>query len=303
VVGNEATNSGGGTYASRNYNNTIVGNHASSGGGIGYGYSVNCIIYYNQAAAAPNSLGELSHCCTTPLALGTRNIAAPPDFVDLVGGDLRLRYGSLCIDAGTNLSDLIAVDFYRNSRPVDGVGDGVSRFDIGAHEYDRVTADSNTDGIPDGWCLEYGLNPIDPGLASGNPDNDPHTTYQEWVADTDPTDGQSFFRIDAIEAGEWVRVGCLTSSNRVYTLFASDRAAPLPNDADDPWSPVPGQEDVIGTGEWLWLQDVAPATQGYYQIEVRVPDGATRSPFLVEDPSTIRGGLESRLQNLFKQLR
>ena len=36
-----------------------------------------------------------------------------------------------------------------------------------AHEFLLATADSNGDGIPDGWAQRFGFNAIDPGLAAG----------------------------------------------------------------------------------------------------------------------------------------
>ena len=59
-------------------------------------------------------------------------------------------------------------------------------------------ADSNTDGILDSWYHGHGIDPNDPDAATKNPDNDPYTTGQEWTADTDPTDGSSWFRVMGI---------------------------------------------------------------------------------------------------------
>ena len=71
----------------------------------------------------------------------------------------------------------LAQDFDDLPRPLDGNGDATGGIDLGAHEVITENADSSGDGIPDGWSFRHGLNPLDPGLASGNPDQDPFTSY------------------------------------------------------------------------------------------------------------------------------
>ncbi len=130
------------------YNCTVVGDQ----GGIS-GTAFNSIVYYNSGG----NYGEgttLSHCCTTPLPTnGVGNITGPPLFMDVAAGDLRLREDSPCIDAGTNLvgfpitawnwetvdwvvADHVgSTDILGNTRFVDGNGDGIVAWDIGAYEF------------------------------------------------------------------------------------------------------------------------------------------------------------------------
>jgi hypothetical protein len=132
----------------------------------------------------------LQYSCTTPLpADGVGNIEGPPLFMDLAGGDFRLREDSPCIDAGTNLlgrtfsyvpgtwdpntsDEIMAVghitdptDILGNARFIDGNGDGKVAWDIGAYEfnsfkpprfniYPRLTLDGwqlNITGPPNKW--------------------------------------------------------------------------------------------------------------------------------------------------------
>ena len=207
------------------------------------------------------------------LMWGSGNMDLDPQFVGLATNNYRLRGISPCVDAGTNVSFIapnfnigITNDFDGLPRPLDGNGDGVAGFDIGAHEFLLATADSNSDGIPDGWTWQYGLNPVDTSVAATNPDNDPYPTFQEWVADTDPTNALSFFRIAAISGGPPVSVEFLSSSNRHYTLLGSTNLDVIPA-----WTNVPGQVNVTGSGSIDTLNDTNAAPLRFYKVEVKVP--------------------------------
>jgi hypothetical protein len=193
---------------------------------------------------------------------GPGMINADPLLVNVASTNFHLRAGSPCIDAGTNLSLLISNDLEFVPRPLDGTGDGSAGFDIGAHEFLLPSADSNNDGIPDGWTWSFRLNPADPNTGAGNPDDDPHTTFQEWIADTDPTNAQSHLRIQTMRAGE---VSFLSSSNRQYTLFHNTKNYyPV-------WNPVLGQQSIRGTGGLQTLSGPGGEPQRIYRVEVSIP--------------------------------
>jgi hypothetical protein len=192
---------------------------------------------------------------------GPGNINADPLLVNIAATNFHLRAGSPCIDAGTNLSLLVSNDLEFIPRPLDGTGDGSTGFDIGAHEFLLATADSNNDGIPDGWTWGFGLNPADPNVGSGNPDADPHTTFQEWVADTNPTNASAYFRIASIASATSNTVHFLSSSNRTYTL---QHSLQLPA----AWSSISSQ---AGKGGMDSLSHSNDAAQGFYRIRVNVP--------------------------------
>ncbi|PYT20824.1 MAG: hypothetical protein DMG58_33290 [Acidobacteria bacterium] len=91
------------------------------------------------------------------------NITTDPLFTDAANGNFHVRPGSPVIDAGT--SDLAPVaDLNGNPRPVDGNGDGVAAFDLGAYESPAVTLaavkTNNAGGnvaFPNPWTWSIGV--------------------------------------------------------------------------------------------------------------------------------------------------
>jgi hypothetical protein len=263
LSGNLANNFGGGAYSSTLYNCTVAGNSAVTGGGGVYSCTLsNSIVYFNtvnNGSSTSNWLGgTLRWCCTAPLPGGPGNITGDPLFMNLAAGDLRLHFGSPCIDTGTNLSAFITNDIAGNPRPLDGDGDGVAKFDMGAYEFDLLS----TVGI--NWLISHGLNPNDPFVFTHDPDGDGFTTLQEWVADTDPTNANSFFEITAISNLPPVTVYFQSSSNRIYTLQSSTNLL-------TGWTPVPGQASMPGNGGLMGLTDINSASQQFYRVSVEIP--------------------------------
>ncbi len=150
---NLATNSisaygnGAGAYLATLVNCTVTGNSATGvGGGLYGGIAFNSVIYFNSASGGANWTNNpyMYYCCTAPNPFyGTGNITNDPDFVDAAGGDFQLKCGSPCIDEGsTNCFSPIGIIFAPTNdirgvtRPLDGNGDGIAQFDMGAYEYD-----------------------------------------------------------------------------------------------------------------------------------------------------------------------
>ncbi len=82
------------------------------------------------------NMTEMNHYWTPPLPTnGVAHITNALRFVDDAGRNLPLQSNSLCIDASTNLTAFSTTDLDDLPRPLDGNGDGVVRFDMGAYEF------------------------------------------------------------------------------------------------------------------------------------------------------------------------
>jgi hypothetical protein len=256
LTGNSVDVFGGGAYISTLNNCTLTGNWAGQGGGAYDSTLKNCILYYNTAdpaSAANHRYGTLDYCCTTPFPWGVGNFTAAPLFVDYAGGNLRLQSNSPCINAGLNAYAPGETDLDGRPRIVGGTAD------MGAYEYQGAGM-----GEFIGWLQQHGL-PTDGSADFTDPDGDRLNNWQEWLADTDPTNALSVLRIESIAAGPPVTVQFTSSSNRFYSLLGcTNLTAPV-------WMDVPGQTDVPGSGGLQALRDTNAAPPRFYRVGVRVP--------------------------------
>ncbi|UCF44435.1 MAG: right-handed parallel beta-helix repeat-containing protein, partial [Planctomycetota bacterium] len=146
---NTAANYGGGMSNGQNSNTMVTncifhGNEATTNGGGMYNYDnsnpilTNCILWGNVNGQIAGNWGTVNYSClqgSLPPS-GTGNIDADPLFVDAGGGNLRVKVGSPCVDAGDNNSVPAGVttDLDGNPRVVDGDWNGTDIVDMGAYE-------------------------------------------------------------------------------------------------------------------------------------------------------------------------
>lgn len=209
VYGNTTDDKGGGVYAKNGgtvEHVTCAGNTAAHGGGL-YGQQVTVgrsIIVGNQAPNGSNIVNATSwtylSSCVQPLQTGSGNLDDDPLLADVPAGNLQLLPSSPCIDAGTG--GTLARDFVGRPRPLDGDDDGTAVPDIGAYEFLADEADTDHDGLPDGWEDDHDLDPTDAtGEHGGNgdPDTDGLNNTGEFGADTLPRDANSRFQLTWVE--------------------------------------------------------------------------------------------------------
>jgi parallel beta-helix repeat protein len=275
---------GGGACGDNLENCTVVNNFATNnyGGCCDAGLfgaiatNWNSIVYYNNVGTAHAQTnyygaGYCYNCCMFPIPMGAGCITNAPLFVNLAGGDFHLHFGSPCIDAGadplhpphypappTQNPLFITNDIAGTPRPLDGNGDGVAAYDIGAYEFNLMAT------VGTNWLLSYGLDPTDPLVFTRDPANNGFTVLQDWIADINPTNANSAFRISGVSNLPPLTVNFQSSSNRVYTLMSSASLG-------SGWTPVAGQQAVPGTGAVLSLVDTNSGTAQFYRVGVAVP--------------------------------
>lgn len=183
-------------------NCTLVGNQAGEGGGVlndsGSPTLVNCILWDNQGAQFVNlglAEGTLRYSNIQGGFAGPGNTSAVPRVVDAEGGDLRLRAGSPCIDAGDATAVPFGVDGDRDGNPRlhddpgkadTGVSGGEAVVDMGAYEFQGVTpppgvifVDNSATGLNDGCTWDDAYTELGLALEAATPGD------QLWVAGSD----------------------------------------------------------------------------------------------------------------------
>ncbi len=162
LTDNVAGNYGGGIYnhnSSPTLTNTILWGNTATGG-------VGNEIYEDATSAA-----TVSYCDVEGGYSGLANIDYDPLFRDPDNGDLRLRQGSRCIDAGTNAAVPVWLthDIEGHTRKIDGDLDGSTIVDMGVDEVpfyspSEVWVDDDWAGTDAGTLVEqhvFGYNAFD----------------------------------------------------------------------------------------------------------------------------------------------
>ena len=130
-------------------------------------------------------------------------------------------------------------------------------------------ADADGDGMSDLYEDTY-FGGLTNGVAGGHDDSDSFTNLEEYIADTHPLDGNSFFGIDTFTettADTWSITVPDTSPQRNYTLQKSSDLV-----LSNSWSAVSGQGPVAGNGSDLVFTDTSVSGPSqFYRVEVAIP--------------------------------
>jgi hypothetical protein len=83
-------------------------------------------------------------------------------------------------------------------------------------------ADSDDDGMPDGWEHDHGLDPFDSGDSTQDPDGDGMNNVQECIAGTHPRDPQSVLRLSCTVTNGWLDLSFVAVGGREYEVQCCD---------------------------------------------------------------------------------
>lgn len=257
LLTNWAGTGGGGVFSSALNNCTIVGNTAGSyGGGAFYSTLNNCIIHFNTAPdGADQYNSSLAYCSSMAPPDGGGNITNPPVFLNTAGGDFRPQANSPGINAGNNAFVPEATDFAGNPRVVSGT------VDLGAYEYQ-----GGGSMIAYGWLQQFGL-PTDGSVDFADEDQDGHNTWQEWRADSVPTNAASRLALLApmtpTNSPDGLVLMWQSSPNRSYFLQRATNTA-------EPFNFLPLATNLIGQpGTSTYFDMTAGGGPCYYRVGVQ----------------------------------
>jgi hypothetical protein len=89
-------------------------------------------------------------------------------------------------------------------------------------------SDTNGDGLPDSWQIQFFGSISSPNAAPGaDPDRDGFSNLQEYLAGTNPTNALSYLKLDSVEvAGSSTLIHFTAVAGKWYTLLYTDGLAP-----------------------------------------------------------------------------
>jgi hypothetical protein len=261
LIRGNAAGDGAGIYClsgGRVVNTTVTENDAlRTGGGVfvitdqnlagGWQYDTeaviaNSIVYGNTASNAVNYMTlasnvTYSYTCTVPLAPGMGNMTNDP----LLTASYRLAATSPGVDAGNNGLMPAGSDLAGIPRPLDSDNDGTPTVDMGCYEHLNPIADTDGDGMPDGWEASQSFNLLSDD-AKGDPDSDGMPNIGEYVSDTAPHDANSVLSL--------IRIGRQFGGIRLD--WKGGREA---------WQILECREDLVSTTEqWTAIFALPPPT-------------------------------------------
>ncbi len=119
------------------------------------------------------------------------------------------------------------------------------------------TSSVATNNVPRWWLGKYGLTNNWDAQALGDQDQDAVPTWKEYLADTIPTNGASFFGLKAMRTNGTVVVSWTSSTNRMYVIEGRS------NLAQGTWTNLSSAR--IGTGGTMSVTNNCAGNMEYYR--------------------------------------
>jgi len=135
------------------------------------------------------------------------------------------------------------IEFYFRTRvPVSGFVYAMWADPPGTIHFDEPAADTDRDGIPNGWEDAHGLNKQNPFDGPSDPDGDAFSSYEEYLCGTEPMEGNSYLHITAFYvAGNKLIIEWMGNENTMPYQLKSKRFKESEN-----WLPAPaGQINIL----------------------------------------------------------
>lgn len=135
--------------------------------------------------------------------------------------------------------------------------------------YAAADDDSNDDGIPDSWELQWGI-PVGDLAAGADDDFDGFSNLKEYIANTNPRGSNEFLVLESpVCTGTVVSLNFESSSNRNYFVWYTDSLQPELT----LWQlATPLTDPIEGTGQTNQFTDTIPNQTGRcYRLEVKIP--------------------------------
>lgn len=205
---------------------------------LGWPYSPDCVIRLTLARTGSQTYDLLltrSGSCVQTASVEDLTLSLPPD---------RARFYVFDTDSGDPANNL-----------------HVNRLAISAAD------DDTTDGIPNAWWVRYNIAPSN-RIASLDLDGDGEPSGDEYLADTDPDDGASFFANRIVGASGEGILSLLTgptTNSRVYDIWWTTNLL----DAPQAWMRLGNETAGNGGAVSLTVTNDAPAR--FYRTGVTLP--------------------------------
>ena len=150
----------------------------------------------------------------------------------------------------------------------DGLLDGIEMGITNSNGYitNPNSADTDGDSIPDGWEVGNGLDPVGVSNDEEDSDDDGFTDSEEWIANTNPTNEDSFLKIDGFVMSSNQTVTFVGSAARQYQLLHTT------NDLADPGlSWTTNGSPIWGEGADTEIVVTNTEDKVFYRLQVTLP--------------------------------